>query len=121
MVSGPAIGISPVVSVIVPLTEKLMVSAPGALLALVTAARNEPAPLSLRFETVNVAGVSRRSSAWHQRRVDRRFDFWFKPRARQADIGKSSQNPANQGSCRQLCRPCIGKNARRVTTVLGNQ
>src|SRR5262245_57258512 len=52
IVNGPVISSSPVVSVIVPFTVKLIESAPGLKFALTIATRSEPAPLSLRLETV---------------------------------------------------------------------
>ena len=45
-------------SVIVPLTLKVMVSAPARALAAVIASRNDPAPLSFRFVTVNGAACA---------------------------------------------------------------
>ena len=58
IVTESLITISPEVSVIVPPTVKLMVSAPAAPFALATAARRLPAPLSAVVLTVNVAAFA---------------------------------------------------------------
>ena len=60
MDTGPEICICPDVSVIVPVKPgwNVIVAGPGAWLALTTASRRLPAPLSFRLVTVNVvAGV----------------------------------------------------------------
>src|SRR5438105_2574837 len=110
------IGISPVVSVIVPVSPdwKLTVSAPPVLFACVTASRRLPAPLSLRFVTVNVAADAEPASANAPRpaRMGRRFRFDFlrsaRSRARRCclvsvnDMSQSSLEACGRRSVRNL-------------------
>ena len=68
----PSISTSPVIfgraltNWIDPATLKLIVSAPASALASITACRNEPAPLSFKFATANVASISRTSSGSYE-------------------------------------------------------
>ena len=55
IVTASVTEIDPVVSVMMPVTPKVIVSAPAAALASMTACRRLPGPESSRFVTVNVA------------------------------------------------------------------